>query len=234
MAERPAADAGTQEKKPDEGEDDPDGPNEPVDANPSPFSMIARFPDGYELIKDDSGDPYWGWYLATPEGDWGWWDPTSDKWVSWDKDGNITEMPDEWSHGHVAPHEPSDWDAAWKIGGGDEPAGTEPTPGDPAGTNTWTQQPEGVTPALQTPSAPRTPTGVKGWTGSATYPDGYTMERDASGTFTLTTPDGDSATWTPTSRGWVSNGGAPLPDGWDGGHTPSTQFKSGPGTARSH
>ena len=92
-----------------------------------------------------------------------------------------------------------------------------------------TQKPPDMPKAPEKPRAPAKPS----WTGSATYPDGFTLDRDASGTVTLTAPDGVSATWSYTDHTWVSAGGAPMPADWSGGHMPA-DYGSGPGTPQAH
>lgn len=69
----------------------------------------------------------------------------------------------------------------------------------------------------------------KGWSGSDLYPDGYRMGREENGEFSLTNPDGSTATWDPGSETWKGADGKTMPEDWSSGHRP-TKYETGPST----
>ncbi len=119
-----------------------------------------------------------------------------------------------------------------------KPADDKPKPGplDPGGDLTTRERP-GT--GSSTPQQPTNQGGGGGgardsgssggsWSGSSNYPDGYTMSRGEDGSWTLTHPDGSSATWDSDSKSWQGSGGQTMGSDWSGGHTPATQTDFGP------
>jgi hypothetical protein len=68
------------------------------------------------------------------------------------------------------------------------------------------------------------------WTGSVTYPDGFTMGRNADGSTALTAPDGSRGLWNDVLEKWLDpETMAPKEEGWGEGHRP-TDFGEGRGS----
>lgn len=76
------------------------------------------------------------------------------------------------------------------------------------------------------PKPPKDAGPGKPWSGSAKYPDGFTMSREESGEVSLSDPDGTRATWDKSSERWTGPDGKPMPEDWSAGHRP-TKYETG-------